>query len=542
VTTIGLCSIWRPGWRALRRTICFAAAVAAILVALYPTRQAFAHATLLSALPAEGVTLPAPPATMRLDFNEPVSPLVMRLVRPTGQVATLTNVTAENKSVNIGPPDMPDLGTYVLSWRVISADGHPVGGVVTFSVGHPSAGVSAPPNVGAAGVHAAIWIVQFVLSFALFIGVGGAFFAAWLAAKRPLPRQSVLAAAITCGIVAAAVSISFQGLDALAEPLQDALRPGVWLEGFTTSWGSTVLVAGATLVGALLALGFDNRSWSRAFAVLALIGIGLALVASGHASTTEPRLLSIPVVFLHGVCVAFWIGSLLPLALAVPAGDSVALERFSRLIPVPLLVLIASGVVLAFVQLDRPDALWTTDYGRVLSAKIALVLMLLALGALNRYAIVPRLALTGTRSLVTVIATEFALAIVILGLVGLWRFMPPPRALAAAQMTYIHFHGEPAMAQIELTPVRDRGAAVTIDVTDDELKPVAAKQVDLVIWNPSAGIEPIRRNATFEGGATWRIVGLQIPLAGVWRMRVEILISDFDKVMLEDNVELPRSP
>jgi copper transport protein len=178
----------------------------------------------------------------------------------------------------------------------------------------------------------------------------------------------------------------------------------------------------------------------------------------------------------------------------------------------------------------------------VLSVKIALVLVLLALGALNRYALVPQLAMTGTRRLATVIAAEFVLAVAILGLVGLWRFTPPPRALAAAETTFIHFHTEQAMAQINVTPERDRGASVSIDVTDSDLHPVAAKEVVLVIWNPSVGIEPIRRSASFEGGARWRIVGLHIPVAGVWRMRVEILVSDFDKVMIEDNVELPRAP
>ncbi len=90
--------------------------------------------------------------------------------------------------------------------------------------------------------------------------------------------------------------------------------------------------------------------------------------------------------------------------------------------------------------------------------------------------------------------------------------------------------------------MRDRGASLSIAITDDDLNPVAVKEVDLVIWNPTAGIEPIRRSAVFVGGSLWRVSGLHIPVAGVWRMRVEILISDFDKVMLEDNVELPRAP
>jgi copper transport protein len=109
-------------------------------------------------------------------------------------------------------------------------------------------------------------------------------------------------------------------------------------------------------------------------------------------------------------------------------------------------------------------------------------------------------------------------------------------------MTYIHFHGPRAMATIELTPERDRGASATIDITDDNSSPVAAREVGLVIWNPNGNIQPIRSNARFENGSRWRVNGIHIPVAGVWRMRVEVLVSDFDKIMLEDNVELPRAP
>jgi copper transport protein len=522
--------------------VCVGAALAAMVVILDPARPALAHAALLSAVPADGVTIPDPPKTLQLDFNEPVSPLVMRLVRPNGQIAILTNVVAANKSVTIAAPSMPQQGTYVLSWRVISADGHPVGGVVSFAIGQPSSGVSAPPVEGAAALHLAIWVAQVMLSIGLFVGVGGAAFAVWLGETRPLPGEKLFAAAMIGGFAAAVVSLPLQGLDALAQPLSDAWQPTVWAEGFGTSWGSTVVLALVVLAAGLVALRVDNRPVARALAVAAIAGIGLAFAASGHASTTAPRLLTAPTVFLHAVCIAFWVGSLAPLTMTVRAGDRVALERFSRLIPVPVLILIATGVVLTIVELDRFDALWTTDYGLVLSAKIAVVLVLLALAVLNRYALVPRLTMDGTRRLVTVIATEFVLAIVILGIVGLWRFTAPPRALAAAETTYIHFHGDQAMAQIDLTPERDRGATVRIAVTDDNLQPITAKQVELVIWNPSAGIEPIRRSATSEGGGEWRIGGLPIPVAGVWRMRVEILLNDFDKAMIEDNVELPRAP
>jgi copper transport protein len=517
------------------------AVMAGIFLALNPAQQALAHASLLSAEPADGVTIFEAPKTLGLEFNEPVSPLVMRLVRPDGEITTLTNVTASNNSVAIAAPAMPLQGTYVLSWRVISADGHPVGGVVSFALGHPSSGVSAPPRVGAVAVDAAIWAVQVVLFIGLFVGVGGAAFAAWLAAERPMPGLRLLEAAMIAGFAGAVISLPLQGLDALAEPLSNIWRPEVWSEGYATSWGSTVLIALITLAVGFLALRLDSRLWARVLTGLAIIDIGVAFTVSGHASTTAPRLLTVPAVFVHAVCITLWVGSLWPLTMSVRSGDRIALDRFSRMIPVPLLLLIATGIMLASVELDRPDALWTTDYGIVLSAKIALVLALLGLGAFNRYVQVPRLA-KASRRLVTAIVIEFVLAVVILGVVGLWRFTAPPRALAEAEATYIHFHAERAMAQIELTPVRDRGASATIEVTDSDLHPVAAKEVTLVIWNPSAGIEPIRRDATFKGGAEWGVSGLHIPVAGVWRMRLEILVSDFDKVMIEDNVELPKAP
>jgi copper transport protein len=525
---------------ALRRCLCVGMALAAIILT-FDSRPALAHASLLFALPADGVTIIDPPKSFQLDFNEPVSPLVMRLVRPDGQIVALTNAIATNNSVTIPAPSMPQQGSYVLSWRVTSADGHPVGGVVSFALGHPSSGVSAPPAEGTLAVHIAIWVAQFVLAVGLFIGVGGAAFAAWLAAKRPMAGRTMIAAVMAAGAVAAVVSLPLQGLDALALPLAAVWQPAVWAAGFATSWGWAVVIALATLMATLFGLWLGNHGAARCLAALAILGVGFTFVVSGHAGTADAPV-GVPAIFLHAVCVTLWIGSLLPLTLTVRAGDRVALERFSRLIPVPLLILIATGIVLTIVGFDRLDAFWTTAYGWVLSAKLAFVLSMLALAALNRYALVPRLALAGQNRLVTVIATEFVLALVILGIVGLWRFTPPPRTLAAAETTYIHFHGEPAMAQIDVTAVRDRGATVNILVTDDDSRPVAAKEVALVIWNPDAGIEPIRRSATFEGDAEWRVSGLHIPVAGVWRMRVEIRISDFDKIMLEDNVELPRAP
>jgi copper transport protein len=140
------------------------------------------------------------------------------------------------------------------------------------------------------------------------------------------------------------------------------------------------------------------------------------------------------------------------------------------------------------------------------------------------------------------IRIELAIALMILALVALWRFTPPPRALAAASHVSVHIHGERAMAQVEIEPVRDRGAKVDLLLLDGEFRPLAAKELTLVFSNPAAGIEPVRRNAVSVGDSNWVIDDLRIPVAGRWRLRVEILISDFEKIVLEDQLELPRAP
>jgi copper transport protein len=89
--------------------------------------------------PIDRAVVAQPPATIKLIFNEPVSPLVLRLVGPGGATVDLTDVAAADQALTIHIPSPLARGTHLVSWRVISADGHPVGGAITFSVIEPSA-------------------------------------------------------------------------------------------------------------------------------------------------------------------------------------------------------------------------------------------------------------------------------------------------------------------------------------------------------------------------------------------------------------------
>ena len=88
-----------------------------------------AHAVLLSTEPADRQVMAIAPKAVVLTFNEPVTPLVIRLIGPDGVVMT-PPARADNAAVVVDVAGLGQ-GTHVLSWRVISADGHPVGGALT---------------------------------------------------------------------------------------------------------------------------------------------------------------------------------------------------------------------------------------------------------------------------------------------------------------------------------------------------------------------------------------------------------------------------
>ncbi|MDX8477274.1 CopD family protein [Mesorhizobium sp. VK24D] len=518
--------------------------VAFVLVALLvlPCR-AFAHAALVAADPADGAVLAQSPARFSLTFSEPVEPLVLTMVRPDGTQLSLTSFRSNDQTVEIDNPETLKSGTHVLNWRVISQDGHPVGGSALFSVGAPSAAPVAGEAVDLS-LRTAIWIGKLLLYAGLFLGAGGAFALAWLAGDCRCGRRFVIGG-LLCGLVAAPFSLGFQGLDALGAPLARFAAPIVWKTAITTSFNWTVLAAMIALGLALLSL-VGPRTSRKLLALAGLFGVGAALAASGHASTAAPQWLTRPLVFLHGTAIAFWTGALAPLGLALrhrPAEAKAFLRRFSRTILPIVAVLAASGVVLAVIQVREPAALIDTAYGRLLLLKLALLLFLFTLASVNRWTLTAPAEAGDTevqRRLVRSIGIETLIVLAIFGVAAGWRFTPPPRALAiaAAQPVSVHIHTLQAMADLSITPGHAGQVAASMVIMTGDFGPLDAKQVTLVLSKPDSGIEPIKRPATKPGDGTWRVDNLDIPLPGRWKARLDILVSDFEMVKIEAPIDI----
>lgn len=111
---------------------------------------AVAHSELVSSDPADGATLDAPPQTVTFTFNEPLLPDFVRFVGtdPTGETGELPVGSVEGSTATIDWPAGAPGGEWTVSYRVVSQDGHPIEGGITFTyaAASPTASPTSAPT------------------------------------------------------------------------------------------------------------------------------------------------------------------------------------------------------------------------------------------------------------------------------------------------------------------------------------------------------------------------------------------------------------
>lgn len=125
VTIINKASAWT---RAIVAVVTFAGVIAL-------ASPAFAHARLVSSSPADHSNAGAV-SEVTLTFNEPADPIFIKLVGQSGaEVAGLPKPTADGATIHLTLPETLEKGRYVVKYRVLTDDTHPVSGSISFSIG-----------------------------------------------------------------------------------------------------------------------------------------------------------------------------------------------------------------------------------------------------------------------------------------------------------------------------------------------------------------------------------------------------------------------
>jgi copper transport protein len=407
------------------------ALLAAFVVALAVPALAQGHATLLATQPQASGVLSQPPTQVRLTYSERIEPrfAVISVTDAGGnqEIAGSPARAADDENAIFIPVKKLSQGWYLVWWRVISADGHPVRGAFTFAVG-PSPGPPPQfviPSLGESAATPSLVGSRWVLLLAMLGGIGLLAFRGVIA--RPLQvtggNERALQGVTTAAAVALGIALVAAPVYLLLATAEFSLRP--WSEigeivplvrdsgfgrAFSDLWGVLALLAVAG--GAALALdrpGRRRRSGEALLAGLGAAGCAAAALAfpglAGHPSTTSPVGVMLALDWAHLAAASIWIGGLvglLVLAAATPAGNrfealAVVVPRFSRAAMGSVAVLLASGIVASIVHLPTLGSLWETSYGQALIAKSILLACALVLGAVNTLRSRPRLVAAAQR-------------------------------------------------------------------------------------------------------------------------------------------------
>jgi copper transport protein len=405
----------------MKRVVLIVLAAASASLAL--PAAAWAHAALLQTTPVASRVVNVPPKQVSLRYSEAVEPRFA--------IVSVTNAAGDRETAGSprrSPADADTLvvplkrlgeGWYLVYWRVISVDGHPVRGAFTFAVG-PNAGPApqfAIPSISETAATPKLVAARWLAFLSIMAAIG--LFVLRIAIARPVVarvagtrlRHVSIAFAIACLVALAAIPLYF--LLATAEfALRSfwsfgALFPLVRVSAFGRGWLDLELVFALFAGAGAVAIWLDRpeRPQRSVAALLALAGaLGAAAAALlvpgtvGHAGQTSPRGLSLAFDWFHLVAGSVWVGGLIGLvvfAASLPAARRVAalvvsVPRFSNTAFVSVLVLIGAGIGSAVQHLPTLASLWQTSYGKALLVKVALLGAALLLASVNLLRTVPR--------------------------------------------------------------------------------------------------------------------------------------------------------
>ena len=273
---------------------------------------------------------------------------------------------------------------------------------------------------------------------------------------------------------------------------------------------------------------------------LVLVGVAAGItmllhVLVGHAAGPSPlRTVNLAVQWLHLLAVGTWIGGLVWLLAGLRGRDRAeqvgSAVRFSKL-AAPVLGLVAiTGLSRALHLAGGWQGLLDSSYGRLLDLKVALFLGLVALGALNRFRVVPALA-AGVRRLGALrrnVRGEVVLAACILAVTAVFSQLPPgkfvveqasakPPAPPTVQVEGADFATSVRIA-LTVTPGTPGPNTFTAKVTDyDSGEDWPATRVALRLTphdQPEIGATTL--DLARDGEGLWKGQGSQLSIAGSW--------------------------
>lgn len=540
----------QPSSRQRLRWSALVGAVVGVLLVLVPATAAWAHAELVTSTPADGAVLDQAPTEVVLQFSESVSvrPDGVRVLDADGQRVDAGDASAQGDTVTVPLDGTLGQGSYVVAWRVVSADSHPVHAAFTFSVGRETtiddslvakafgSGDDRPFEVAAAIARAITYLAVFAVSG--FVLVGGSLRRS--GEPSPVTRWTMRIGVL--GLAALLAQIPLQGALATGRGLT-AVREGEVLKlALADGFGLAVLVTACGLLAVLIVRGLPFEGAARHVAMGGALVAPLGFALAGHTTIISPAILGYLTDAAHALAGAIWFGGLAAAAVVVrrrrrardPFGAAEAIATFSGWAAATAAAVVVTGSVLAFEEVGGWHALTATTYGRLLLAKVAAVGVVLALAGWNRFRLVPRVAAAaveepagddaGTwRRLSTVMRAEVGLLVVVLAITGVLVNVVPAKTSAAGGAVTVTAPLGAGTVDVTVDPARTGRNDIHVYILDRSGRP--DDRYDSATFSlalPAEDVGPLERTPVRAGPGHFQLVATELSLSGDWDITVTV--------------------
>lgn len=556
-----------------------------VLAVLVTATPADAHASVRQTTPFDGERVEPGdvPDAVTIEYNENVEvpPNGIRVFDDDGnRVDTDSPVPATDDPMvgGVALGDDLDDGSYIVTWRAVSEDGHPIRGAFVFTIGEAAAASDTVVADLLSGGGASVAVVQRIATAATYAAVlflVGALLAGGVLGRAAADRSATwVHRATIAGIVLTVLAVPLQAIAASGDGLAAAVDGQQLSTVLASSVGVAAVVRLVGLVGVLRANG-------RARQVAGGIAL-LSFLVDGHTRTVEPIWLMLTGDALHLVAGAVWFGGLVVLLRELrarkladdPVGGATMLAGWSRLAMWSVAGVVVGGTAMSYATVRTPLALVTSTYGQLLQVKLLLAVVVIGVGAWNHLRLVPRIeealpvpaggsttttpdasdsdggtvegdgddarirtGLAWLRLRRTVRAEVLILLAILLVTGFLQNERPAAQELGIGGTFQVT---EELTEDLNLDIVVDPNVAgqnsIHLYLLNDAGRTVSdVEEVTMELSLPAQDIGPIERTPVVSGPGHWVLTGRELALPGTWEITVRLRIDRFT----ESSVTVP---
>ena len=404
-------------------------------------------------------------------------------------------------------------------YRVISADGHPVEGAITFRVGAGAVSnlasvieTALQDSETSNAVKVAMALMRFISYIAISIVLAGIFFLLGSDAPRKGLNRAVVLAGSVLGLSTALLYL-LHGMNASGGSWAQIANVSVVKDVFSTQVGESLF---ARIVVSLLLVSVVAR-WGKFVAVFAFATLPFTYAFAGHAAVDSPAALTIALLALHVAAVGVWCGGLILLMFVKDIRTTPIVEWFSQRAAILIAVVVATGVVQALLLMDGIGNLTKTSYGKALIAKVCVVGIMLICAAIVRR----RFYESGVSRLRAVLCAEVVVGLVVLSITSGMVAASPRPTVSNAPFSTALVQGD-VIANITISPPRvgESEMHVIVSPPNGSLDPVLAIKARFSLV--SGSVPPIQAELNAVGPN--HFVGyIQFVYPGEWK--VDVIVS-----------------